>query len=435
MRDAKGDPKSLPESGITGPGLLRRSVRLEVSMFKSVLKFRRHAIVAGAIAASALLAACGSGGGGDVGAGSVGQADSGTLRVALTDRPACGYDAVNVTIQKVRVHKSSSAGENDSGWSEVVLNPAKRVDLLSLQNGVLDELGQTSLEAGKYTQMRLVLAANDATAPMANSVVPTGGTETPLTTPSALQSGLKLNVNIDVPTGQVADVVIDFDACHSVVKRGNSGAYNLKPVLTVIPRVSFSVIGYVAEALGVASTSVSAQVNGVRVKSTTPDATGKFVLGPLAGGPFDIVVSAEGRVTATITGVPTPTTADITLNTTTTRIDPAPTVARTASGTVATGVSPIDAVVVAHKVYTGGPTVEVAGGPVDGDTGAFSFLLPSGAPVKAPYVVLPATLSFTADGATPTGVYTLVATSGGVSKTSDIDVTSAPVTGVTFTFP
>ena len=44
----------------------------------------------------ATLAACGGGGSG----GSV--ADSGTLRLALTDAPSCGYDSVNVTVEKVR---------------------------------------------------------------------------------------------------------------------------------------------------------------------------------------------------------------------------------------------------------------------------------------------------------------------------------------------
>ncbi len=46
--------------------------------------------------------AAGGGGGGSSDA-------SGTLRLALTDAPSCGYDTVNLTIQKVRVHQSSSA--------------------------------------------------------------------------------------------------------------------------------------------------------------------------------------------------------------------------------------------------------------------------------------------------------------------------------------
>ena len=82
------------------------------------------------------------------GGGGSSISDNGTLRLALTDAPACGYDHVYVTVQKVRVHKSASAGDNDAGWSEVVLNPAQRIDLLSLTNGVLADLGQTPLPAG-----------------------------------------------------------------------------------------------------------------------------------------------------------------------------------------------------------------------------------------------------------------------------------------------
>jgi hypothetical protein len=155
------------------------------------------------------------------------------LRVALTDTPACGYDEVNVTVEKVRVHQSASATDDGGGWSEVVLNPVKRVDLLTLTNGVLEELGATSLPAGVYTQVRLVLSSNSATTPMANSVVPTGGVETPLDTPSGQQSGLKINTNVGVASNQVTDIVLDFHVCESVVSAGQSGRYTLKPVLSI----------------------------------------------------------------------------------------------------------------------------------------------------------------------------------------------------------
>ena len=210
---------------------------------------------------SCLLAACG--GGGDAGPATAGGTaavgagtDSstapvvamGTLRLALTDAPACGFDKVFVTVVKVRVHQSGSSGDGEPGWSEIVLDPGKRLDLLSLTNGVLEELGQQSLPAGKYQQLRLVLAENGSTAPFANAVVPTGTKdEVPLSTPSAEQSGLKLQTNMDVIASQTADFVIDFDACRSIVTTGgngngngssNAGKYLLKPVLTVSRRLS-----------------------------------------------------------------------------------------------------------------------------------------------------------------------------------------------------
>ena len=71
--------------------------------------------------------------------------------------------------------------------------------------------------------MRLVLAANDAGNPMANAIKPIDGSEVALTTPSGAQSGLKMNVGIDVAANQLADFVLDFDACKSFVKLGNTG--------------------------------------------------------------------------------------------------------------------------------------------------------------------------------------------------------------------
>src|SRR5450759_5980119 len=160
---------------------------------------------------AALVAGCGSGNG----------AGSGTLGISLTDAPACGFDAVYVTVVKVRVHQSSSASDTAAGWTDITLNPARKIDLLSLNNGVLDNLGETPLAAGHYTQLRLVLDPNTVVAGLANPVVPTGGTtEFPLFTPSALQSGIKLINQFDVASGQRVDLVLDFNACKSIVLRG-----------------------------------------------------------------------------------------------------------------------------------------------------------------------------------------------------------------------
>src|SRR5690349_20699698 len=269
------------------------------------------------------IASCGGGGGSAGGGGGIGGTGSpstlGTVHFSLTDAPACGYDAVNITVEKVRVHMSSSAAEDDAGWSEVVLQQARRVNLLDLTNGVLVDLGQTTLPPGKYTQLRLVLASNGSATPLANSVVPSGGAETALTTPSAAQSGLKVNVDIDVPEGQTADVVLDFDACKSVVKRGNSGQFNLKPVISataVIAGAGQRVVGFVAPAIALSTTQVSLQTAGVPVKSTVPDGTGTFVLYPVQPGTYDLVIASAGHVTALVTGVTVSASAQTDINTT-----------------------------------------------------------------------------------------------------------------------
>ena len=335
------------------------------------------------------LAACGGGG------GSAGTDSSGTLRLALTDAPACGYDAVNVTIEKVRIHQSDSANPDDpNGWSEIVMNPVLRVDLLKLQNGDLKELGELTLPTGSYNQMRLVLAENSTnpTVAPANSVVLTSNkAEIALKTPSGQQSGVKAKqFNLNIAPNQLANFVIDFDACKSVVVAGNSGQYLLKPQLSVIPRFISGVTGFVDAGLANGFTSVSLQQNGVVIKATAPNIDpanfGKFMLQPVAPGSYTLVLTAPGRTTAVVTNVVVAMDMVTTVNTAGTALNPAV----SASGTV-TGTAPMDTMVHAMQPLAAGPTVQVAGRFVDGiagnlTLGRYTYPLAVNAPLVAPYV-------------------------------------------------
>lgn len=379
------------------------------------------------VAATTLLAACGGG-------GSAGSASgTGTLRVALTDAPSCGFDEVNVTVQKVRVHQSSTAADSDGGWSEVVLNPARRVNLLDLTNGVLAELGQTELPAGTYTQLRLQLAANGGTAPYANSVVPTGGSETPLDTPSAQQSGLKMKLNLTVAANELADVVLDFDACKSVVTRGASGRYNLKPVVTVLPRVRLDGLvaeGMVAPAIALPTTTVSLQQAGVPVRATVPDANGRFVLYPVPAGTYDLVVSAEGRVTAVMTGVPISDSSRTYATPTGTAIDPPPGTPRNIAGVVSiTGSTTIPVATMRALQTVATSTVERHSTLNDAVTGGYTLEVVAGAPVLTAYSASATTLSFAADPAPDHAVkFQVAATADGLLPLSlPADVTAGDV--------
>lgn len=373
----------------------------------------------------ALLAACGGGGSQEPAASAMGS-----LRLALTDAPACGYDAVYVSVQKLRVHQSGSGADGDAGWSEIVLSPARRVDLLTLSNGVLEELGQTRLPAGHYTQLRLVLATNEGSAPLANAVQPSGGTLTALTTPSGAQTGIKLNVDMEVEAGKVADFVLDFDACRSVVRRGSSGHFNLNPVLQVLPRISAAglrVSGHVDPLM--TGVQVSVQQAGKPVKSTLPDSSGRFVLYPVPVGNYELVVSGGGRVTAVMTGVPVTETAATQINPAALPITLPAATLRTVEGSL----SPAAATLRMLQSLTGGPTVEVAWTPVDGASGGFSQSLAKEAPLRMPYAANLTALNFSAD-APVAGRYTVEANSAGVLKTQSIDVTN-PVPSLVFGFP
>jgi len=379
------------------------------------------------IVAAGLLGACGG--------GSNDNSATGTLRLSLTDAPACGYDSVFVTVEKVRVHKSGSATDSDSGWAEVVLASPQRVDLLTLTNGTLLPLGQTALPAGTYTQMRLVLTPNGPRAPWPNAITPTGGSETALTTPSGQQSGLKANIDITVNPDTVADFAIDFDACKSFVRAGNSGQIILKPVLTVIPIVSTSITGWVDAALDMGKTSVSAQVAGMPVRATPPDAAGRFVLSPVPTGTYNIVITAPGRANAVMTGVPVAASGPTTIGSSLVRlVPPASAASAVASGTVSVNGSVLNtqAAVRALQVLTAGPTIEIGYAGADATTGAYSMTLPTAAPAQVAYAASAATFPFSA-APSDAGRYRLEASAPTFAvKTTDVTLPAAPVP---FVFP
>jgi hypothetical protein len=363
---------------------------------------------------AALVGACGGGGDGTA---------PGTLGVALTDSPACGFEEVNVTVRSVRIHQSSSAPDAGAGWTEIALNPPRKINLLNLNNGVLDSLGQATLPAGHYTQLRLVLDRNNGMG-LANSVVPLAGpqagVETALDTPSGVQSGIKLVHQFDVPPGGRTDLVLDFDACKSVVVRGN-GTFALKPVIKVLPFELNGINGFVDPALLAGNVMVTAQQNGEVVQATAPNpATGAFLLARLAPGSYDVVFTADNRATAVVAAVPVATTASIVpISTGAAPITMPPSGTQTISGTATLNPAAADtAVFVTAKQAVGAPpTVTVKSVAADEmASGAYSLTLPVGAPLLGQFsATLPIPLAAQAGA---TGLYTVEASATGYQTQS-----------------
>ncbi|CAI4030996.1 hypothetical protein DNFV4_01428 [Nitrospira tepida] len=384
---------------------------------------------------TALIAGCGSNGGDST--------QPGVLSVSLTDAPACGFDEVNVTVGKVRVHQSDNASDNSSGWADITLDPPRKINLLDLNdptqpNFALEHLGEAPLAAGHYTQLRLVLVPNSPGQRLANSVVLSGQpSELALDTPSGVQTGIKLIHQFTVDPGQRVDLLLDFDACQSVVKRSNN-TYALKPVIKAIPFALNGIEGFLDQSL--TNVVVSAQMNGAIVRATVPNSlTGKFFLARLDPAQYDVVITADNHATAVIAGVP------VTSDTSTTIISTqaAPillqaSTARSISGTVTLNPSTDDPTVfvAAKQSLNGGPVVTVKSQPATlvagnppGDS-EYALMLPSGAPSLGQYSpTLPITLNAAAQSAVA-GKYTMEASAIGYATQTavNVDISAADAT-------
>jgi hypothetical protein len=376
------------------------------------MRFGTHVLLA--FATAGVIAACGGGST---------ENQTGTLRLSLTDAPPCGYDHVWVTVERARVHRSNSADPSDSGWSEVALATPQRIDLLEYSNGRVLPLGETPLPAGTYTQMRLVLSDNAGTNPPANAVQLHGTDEAiALTTPSGQQSGLKMNVNLTVNPDTVADFVIDFDACKSVVKAGKSGKYLLKPVLSVYPMISSKIVGWVDSAIA-ANADVSAQSQGKVLRSTSPDpTTGRFELAWVPVGTYQLVITAPDHVNAVMPDVPVTEAGATIIGSETIRLSPPAAAASAAvSGTVAPSA---DADVRALQALTSDTKVEVQYARAAPDTGAYTMTLPRGELHAVPYDAAATTFTFSPIDGTE-DKYTLEASvPGETPKTEDITLSA-----------
>jgi hypothetical protein len=205
-----------------------------------------------------------------------GSSGAGTahLAVRMTDAPAT-YDAVNVDVQGVEI--------TGSGSNTIMLDANAGIyNLLDFSNGFDTLIAFGDIEPQTVEQIRLILGPN-------NSIV-VDGTTYPLSTPSAMQSGLKLNVHQTFEAGVTYAILLDFDANKSVVVDG-SGDYKLKPVIrTIETAISGSIKGSISVP-GVIAT-VTASANGNTYSSVT-DLNGNFIIAGLPAGTYSITITIQ----------------------------------------------------------------------------------------------------------------------------------------------
>ena len=198
-----------------------------------------------------------------------------TVMVELTDAPA-EYEEVNITFSEVAVH------HDVEGWIVLRGDPIS-VDLLEWNNGNSIEIGRGEVDAGRVTQIRLMVSDAD--------VVVDGQTHD-LDIPSGYQTGLKLITNFALEAGTSSTLMLDFDAHHSIVTTGppdNPNGYKLKPTIRAVEvEATGSISGSV---VNVGDNAVATVTEADVVVTSTPvKADGTFTLAYLEPGTYTIEI-------------------------------------------------------------------------------------------------------------------------------------------------
>ena len=200
------------------------------------------------------------------------------VKISMTDAPG-DYEKVFVDVIDVKIKADAAADEE--GWVSLSnVNPGI-YDLLTLTGGVTQLLADAEVPAGFLGQIRLILG-ND------NSVVLNGESQA-LATPSAQQSGLKLQVNQELEAGVEYEYLLDFDVDKSIVSAGNSGGFNLKPVIRLSAKEGTGTIS--GEVQPSNFQSLVTATNASHSISAYTAADGKFSLNGVPAGTYQVTVT------------------------------------------------------------------------------------------------------------------------------------------------
>jgi hypothetical protein len=225
-----------------------------------------------------------------------------TLRVLLTDAPVDYLESAVVEIGRIEILPA------DGGPAMVIVEDAGSYDLLQLQNGVTADLGVAPIEAGQYTQLRMIVESAELT--LADGYEFNDGTTTrTLFVPSGEQTGIKINLTtadgdeeagVDIRPGETV-LVVDFDVSQNFRIQGNpetpAGIHGMlfTPTLRAVIRdVAGSIAGTVAAPAGVTveGLQVTATRDGAEEAAATTlvNADGTFLLPFMSPGTYDITV-------------------------------------------------------------------------------------------------------------------------------------------------
>ncbi|WP_019386102.1 DUF4382 domain-containing protein [Algibacter luteus] len=222
------------------------------------------------------------------------KSETARIQLKLVDEPG-DYEQVNIEIIDIQYRSS----EEDESWQSFTPESGYplNVDITELIAGNSLLLTDEVVPVGLLKQVRLVLSDN-------NTLKIEGEDDLiPLDTPSAQQSGLKLNLDKELEAGFVYSFILDWNVQKSIVKAGNSGKYILKPVIKVNAEVnSGSISGKVVEIIEDIETPIANQLievyttEGDLVKDTLTNENGDFVIQGLEAGGYIIKIMKESYI-------------------------------------------------------------------------------------------------------------------------------------------
>ena len=227
--------------------------------------------------------------------------DTARVQLKLVDAPG---DYLEVNIEIIDIQYNSS--DDEEGWLSFTPESGYpiNVDLTELIAGNSLLLTDQIMPTGLLKQVRLVLSNKNT--------LNVEGEEglIPLSTPSAQQSGLKLKLDTELEAGFSYTFILDWNVQESIVKAGNSGIYNLKPVIKVNTEVNSGAISgkvvEVIEEVETAMENISVGVyttDDIMVTDSLTDVNGDFLIQGLESGNYFLKISQEGYIDYTSTEI------------------------------------------------------------------------------------------------------------------------------------
>lgn len=231
---------------------------------------------------------------------------NGRLIIKITDAPfpINFVESATVTITKVELRKAGD-GIQDGNPFIVVYDKQVTVDLFSLRNGLVEQMSDLEIPAGKYDLVRVYVED-------AGLKIKDGGNYN-VKVPGGQQTGIKVFINpgLIVEGGLTSEVLLDFDLSRSFVLNGNMNTpagikgFHFKPVIRAVNNTTAGRLeGNVTDTLKVKIKEAAVWVKkDTVVASTIADTLGHFKIIGIPAGTYSVFAAKENYDTLKIDGV------------------------------------------------------------------------------------------------------------------------------------